>query len=109
MSPVVNNKPYSYDERSLPYVEDPSNYHKYKVVGDFTKIKEYISNCADTRTKTQIAAYITKYYDGDYNRLTAYRGEIAKIDGWGSGGGFQYEFPLEVEWLIKLGLLEEIR
>ena len=44
-SPVIDGKAFSYSERSLPYVEDVSNYHQYEVIGDFTKIEEYIKNC----------------------------------------------------------------
>lgn len=108
VSPIVNNKPYSYDMRSLPYIEDSSSYHRYQVVGDLTRIKEYVANCTDAKMKAQIDAYVTKYYSGDYNKLITYYGEIAKIEGWGSGGGFQYEFPMKIEWLIQLGLLKEI-
>ncbi len=108
VSPIVNNKPYSYDMRSLPYIEDSSSYHKYQVVGDLTKIKVYVANCTDTKMKAQIDAYVTKYYNGDYSKLNTYYGKIAKIEGWGSGGGFQYEFPMKIEWLIQLGLLKEI-
>ncbi|MCY1714745.1 hypothetical protein [Caproiciproducens galactitolivorans] len=36
-------------------------------------------------------------------------GEIAKVDGWGIGGGTQYEFPVKVEYLERLGLLKELK
>lgn len=108
-SPVINGISYSYTERSLPYVEDLSNYHQYEVVGDFSKIKEYVNNCSDVKLKTQIDAAVTKYYDGDYNKLISYKGEIAGIEGWGNGGGIQYEFPLTVDQLERLGLLKEIK
>ena len=84
------------------------NYHKYQVVGDFTKIRQYIANCTDEKVKAQIDAYVIKNFNGDYNKLIIYYGEIAKIDSWGSGGGIQYEFPINVEWLIKVGMLKEI-
>ncbi len=108
-SPVINGKSYSYTERSLPYVEDLSNYHQYEVVGDFSKLEEYINNCSDIKLKTQIDAAVTKYYDGDYSKLISYKGEIAEIKGWGTGGGIQYEFSLTVDQLEGLKLLKEIK
>ena len=108
-SPVVNEKSFEYTQRSLPYVEDLSNYHQYKVVGDFTKIEEYVNNCADINLKTQIDAIVTKYYDGDYSQLLSYKGKAAAVEGWGAGGAIQYEFSLTVEQLEKLGLLKEIK
>lgn len=107
-SPVNDNKPYSYTQRALPFVENPSNYHRYKIKGDFTKIQDYVSNCSDAKTKEDIDAYVTTYYNGDYRKLVSYFGEIASIKGWGEGGGIQYELPLKIKWLIRIGLLEEI-
>lgn len=108
-SPIIEGKTYSYTERSLPYVEDLSNYHKYEVVVDFNKLEDYVKNCSDIKLKTQIDAAVTKYYDGDYSKLVSYKGEIAGIKGWGTEGGIQYEFPITVDQLEKLGLLREIK
>ena len=108
-SPIINGQPYSYTQRSLPYVEDLSNYHQYEVIGDFNKIEEYVKNCSDIKLKTQIDAGVTKYYDGNYSKVVSYKGEIAKIEGWGIGGGIQYEFPIIVDQLERLGLLKEIK
>ena len=108
-SPVVNGKSFEYTQRSLPYVEDLSNYHQYEVIGDFTKLEEYVNNCMDVKLKNQIDATVTKYYDGDYSKLLSYKGEVASVDGWGTGGGTQYEFSLTVEQLEKLGLLKEVK
>lgn len=38
-SPIIDGKSFEYTERSLPYVENLSNYHKYKVIGDFLKLR----------------------------------------------------------------------
>ncbi len=108
-SPIIDGKPYSYTERSLPYVEDLSNYHQYEVMGDFSKLEDYVKNCSDIKLKTQIDAAVTKYYDGDYSKLISYKGEIAGIKSWGTGGGIQYEFSLTVDQLERLGLLKEIK
>lgn len=108
-SPVINRKSFSYTERSLPYVEDLSNYHQYEVMGDFTKIKEYVDKCTDIKLKTKIETTVRKYYKGDYSRLVSYKGNAAAVKGWGKGGAIQYEFSLTVEQLEGLGLLKEIK
>ncbi len=104
---VINEKSYTYVKCSLSYVEDLSNYHQYEVIGDFSKIQEYVNNCTDIKLKTQIDATVNKYYNGDYSKLVSYRGEIAKVDGWGTGGVIQYEFSLTVDQLERLDLLRK--
>ena len=107
-SPIIDGKSFEYTERSLPYVENLSNYHKYKVIGDFSKIEEYVKNCPDAKLKAQVEAIVKKYYKGDYSRLATYKGEAAAVEGWGKGGAIQYELSLTVEQLERLGLLREI-
>ncbi|GKX30765.1 hypothetical protein SH1V18_32450 [Vallitalea longa] len=107
-SPVIDGNSYSYTERSLPYVEDLSNYHQYEVTGNFNEIEKYVSNCPDVELKTQIDALVTTYYNDDYSKLLVYKGEAAKIDGWGAGRAIQYELPLTVDQLIQIGLLKEL-
>ncbi|MFX3617456.1 MAG: glycohydrolase toxin TNT-related protein [Sporolactobacillus sp.] len=88
-------------------MKDSSKYHKYEVIGDLNRIEKYINNCKDTGLKKAIDAQVSKYYGGDYKNLVSYRGEIAP--GFNSvGGGLQYELPLPVKWLEKLGILKEI-
>ena len=106
-SPIIDGKSFEYTERSLPYVENLSNYHKYKVIGDFSKIEEYVKNCPDAKLKAQVEAIVKKYYKGDYSRLASYKGKAA-VEGWGKGGAIQYELSLTVEQLERLGLLREI-
>lgn len=89
-SPIIDGKPYSYTERSLPYVEDLSNYHQYEVVGDFNKLEEYVKNCKDVNVKNDVEDIINLYFSGDYNKVIAYKGEIAGIKGWGTGGGIHH-------------------
>lgn len=108
-SPVINGEAYSYTERSLPYVEDLSNYHQYEVIGDFNKLEEYVNNCKDINLKNEIEDIVNLYFSGDYNKVTAYKGEIAGIEGWGIGGGIQYELPITVDLLERLGLLKELK
>ena len=107
-SPIIDGKSFEYTERSLPYVEKLSNYHKYKVIGDFSKIEEYVKNCPDAKLKAQVEAIVKKYYKGDYSRLASYKGEAAAVEGWGKGGAIQYDLSLTVEQLERLGLLREI-
>ena len=102
-SPIIDGKSFEYTERSLPYVENLSNYHKYKVIGDFSKIEEYVKNCPDAKLKAQVEAIVKKYYKGDYSRLASYKGEAAAVEGWGKGGAIQYELSLTVEQLERLG------
>lgn len=108
-SPIIDGKSFEYTERSLPYVENLSNYHKYEVIGDFSKIEEYVKNCPDAKLKVKIDATVTAYYDGDYSKLVSYKGEAATVEGWGKGGAIQYEISLTVEQLEGLGLLREIK
>ena len=82
-SPIIDGKSFEYTERSLPYVENLSNYHKYEVIGDFSKIEEYVKNCPDAKLKAQVEAIVKKYYKGDYSRLASYKGEAAAVEGWG--------------------------
>lgn len=86
-----------------------SNYHKYEVIGDFSKIKEYVNNCTDVRLKAEIEKTVNAYYAGDYSKLLSYKGKAAAVDDWGTGGSIQYEFSLTVEQLERLGLLREIK
>ncbi|WP_339362091.1 TNT domain-containing protein [Vallitalea maricola] len=106
-SPVIDGKPYNYDQRSLPYIEDSSKYHQYKVEGDFNNIKKYYDECTDQRLKTKIDAYMKKY-KLTFDKLKVQKGNIAR--GFGStGGGIQYELPLPVDMLIELKILFEIK
>ena len=103
-SPVIDGTPYSYDQRSLPFVEDASKYHQYKVTGEYEDIQSYIDNCTDLDLKADIEAYI-QLYDV---KLDVYKGRIA--GGFGvPGGGIQYQFPLPVDMLEDLGYLKYIK
>jgi hypothetical protein len=106
-TPIKNNKPCSYDQRSLPYLEDVTQYHSYTVIGDFSKLEQYVNSCSNANLKNEIYEYVDVYYGGDFNKITIYKGEIAGIVGWGSGGGIQYELPFAVEWLEAIGILQK--
>lgn len=104
-SPVPQGGPYSYDQRSLPYAEDPAHYHQYKFSGDMNDIQFYV-NKAPQPVASKIEAYMEKW-DLSWSDLKVQRGSIA--EGFGSkGGGVQYELPLPIEYLLELGILKEI-
>jgi hypothetical protein len=106
-SPVIENKPFNYEQRSLPYIEDPSKYHQYKVKDGFIDFKTSIETCTDPKTKIKIDAYMKKYRI-TYDDLNVQAGEIAS--GFGSaGGGIQYELPLPVNMLEDLNIIEKIK
>ena len=107
-SPVLNGKPFLYDHRALPYLEDVSQYHQYKVIGDFSRLKDYVNNCTDINLKNDIIEYVDTFYGGDFNKVVVYYGKIAPVNGWGTGGGLQFKMPMKVEWLIQLKLLQKI-
>ncbi len=67
-----------------------------------------MENCEDANLKTEVDGAIDYYCNGNYDEAIPYQGEVAAVDGWGAGGGLQYEFPIKIEWLIKLGLLKEV-
>jgi hypothetical protein len=104
--PVKDGKPYSYNKRSLPFVEDATQYHQYKVIGDFRNIKHYIDNCIDSDVKAIVKDYLNVNNITD-EQLAVYQGEIASAFN-SSGGGIQYQFPLPINLLTGLGLLEKI-
>lgn len=108
-SPMGASGPYSYEERSLPYVEDQSSYHQYRVTGDISRLEEYVDACRsqDAATAAWIDHMVDQYYQGDIHNMVVYRGEVAPAFGH-RGGGIQYEFPLSIEILCKLGILQEI-
>ena len=99
----VDGEPYTYEQRSLPFVEESGQYHQYKVTGDFNKIEQYFNQSKDINLKEAVSAYMKKY-KLSFEDLKTFRGEIAS--GFGSiGGGKQYELPLPGDMLEKLGLI----
>ncbi|WP_144550360.1 T7SS effector LXG polymorphic toxin [Peribacillus simplex] len=103
-SPVIDGKPYSYEQRSLPYLEDTSKYHQYKITGDFSKMESYINNCPNKGLKAAIEGYMKKY-SLKFDDLVIQKGDIAP--GFGSvGGGIQYQLPLPAKLLEDLGMIK---
>lgn len=106
VSPIIDGKPFAYNQRSLPYVEDIRQYHQYEVIGDFSKIDVYINN-AKAPIKSEVYKYLDKY-DLDIDDLVNYKGEIAVIKEWNSATdcGIQYELCLPIDLLKKLKLIK---
>ncbi|MFD9627528.1 T7SS effector LXG polymorphic toxin [Peribacillus muralis] len=103
-SPVIDGKPYSYEQRSLPYLEDTSKYHQYKITGDFSKMESYINNCPNKGLKAAVEGYMKKY-SLKFDDLVIQKGDIAP--GFGSiGGGIQYQLPLPAKLLEDLGMIK---
>ncbi|GAA4480875.1 glycohydrolase toxin TNT-related protein [Microbacterium panaciterrae] len=103
-SPVPEGGPYSYDQRSLPYAENPNHYHQYEVTGDLGDLKGAYDR-APQSVKDDLAQ---NGFDPKYLGSQGYRGDIA--GGFGStGGGVQVQLPLAVDVLEKLGLVKEVR
>lgn len=105
-SPVPETGPYTYDQRSLPYLEDPAQYHQYRVIGDFSEIERYY-DAAPESVRADVDR-IMRRFDSSFEDLgRASQGDIAA--GFGAhGGGRQVEMPTTVELLKRLGLIEEI-
>ena len=105
VSPVVDGKAYSYDERSLPYVQDEASKHTYVEVGNLNDLAGdiYKSSLSDAR-KSELLAELTK------NGGVAFEGEISEVPAFGNngkGGGIQVELPLSIDELLEIGTLVE--
>ncbi|MDB1953174.1 MULTISPECIES: glycohydrolase toxin TNT-related protein [Clostridium] len=108
ISPVIYGKPYSYDNRSLPYIDDLSKYHQYELTDDLSKLSDYIRNCTDKELVQDINDFMVYKKIKSYDDLISYKGEIAS--GFGSiGGGIQYQLPLPLDILEELGFLKTIK
>ncbi len=107
--PVVDGKSYSYSQRSLPYLQDPRQYHQYVVTGDFMQIEQYVNDCKDIGLRTEIQNRVSTTYGGDYYKLLPLKGPVAGVEGWGIGGAEQWKFNLSINDLMQLGLLKQIR
>uniref|UniRef100_UPI0012BB8194 TNT domain-containing protein n=1 Tax=Streptococcus equinus TaxID=1335 RepID=UPI0012BB8194 len=106
-SPIINGKPFTYDQRSLPYIEDLTKYHQYEVTGDFSRIKEYVDRLSDNILKEKLYDDVLVFYGGDWSKVTTQSGRIAPAFGY-SGGGIQWQLPFSVDELQKLGLIKEV-
>ncbi len=96
-----------YEQRALPYLDNKNAYHQYKITRNFNELSEVIKNCKDKDLVEMINAD-TLRYGINLDNLKTYGGEIAPAFD-AIGGGTQWQLPLSVDYLIKLGFLKEIK
>lgn len=99
-SPILNDKPFSYEKRSLPFIEDSRQYHVYEI--QFDSILEAIYNIKDSRARN--------YFLNKYQQSTTIfsKGTIAPAFNQ-PGGGIQYEFGFLISELLQINYLKEIK
>ena len=103
---LKDGKPYGYNNRSLPFVEDPRQYHRYMIKRDFSDLEEAIEH-SDPETKDMVNTYLQRKGISPAS-LKAEKGKIAS--GFGSeGGGVQVKMPLPIELMEKLGFIQEVK
>ncbi len=109
-SPVLEDGPFPYEERALPYLEDEHQYHRYEVIGDLGDLRgAYDALDPDAQSiAAQLLAERGRSVD-DLASMKTLQGEIAGSARFASpGGGIQIKLPLPVETLEVLGLLREL-
>ena len=106
-SPIIDGMSIPYEQRSLPYLDNKNAYHQYEITRDFNELSEVIKNCKDKDLVELINADALRY-GIDLDNLKTYGGEIAPAFD-AIGGGTQFQLPLSVDYLIKLGFLKEIK
>ncbi|MFJ4166173.1 glycohydrolase toxin TNT-related protein [Microbacterium sp. NPDC089698] len=100
-SPVPENGPYSYDQRSLPYVENPNHYHQYEFADDLDSVRSRYD-----QAPPEVQAKVDELIDKGYYQFGQQAGRGPIAEGFGShGGGTQIELPLPVDVLVDLGVL----
>lgn len=105
-SPVdKTGKGCDYEQRALPYIENPNAYHQYEVLEDFKELQNRIKNCQDQGLINDIRGYME--YKGMTDKdLIPYQGEIAGHKPFESnGGGVQIQLPLPITLLEGLGMI----
>ena len=102
-SPIIDGKPYAYNQRSLPFVEDMRQYHVYEV--QYDSILEAINNI---KSETKRNAFLDDYYDFINNdeSFIFRKGQIAPAFEQ-IGGGIQFEFGFSIKQLINMGYIIE--
>ena len=98
-SPIVDGKPYTYEQRSLPFVEDSRQYHVYEV--QYDSILEAINNISDARLRN---IYLKRYGKSNFHFR---KGKIAPAFNQ-TGGGIQYEYEFKISDLLKMKYLREV-
>ena len=103
VSPIIDGKPYSYEQRSLPFVEDARQYHVYEV--QYDSIFECINNIKDEKIRMALLSeYKTIAFSNE--KFIFSSSKIAPAFNQ-QGGGIQYEFGFNIKTLLKIGYLKE--
>lgn len=104
VSPIIDGKPYAYEQRSLPFVEDSRQYHVYEV--QFDSIFECINSIKDEKLRIALLSeYKTIAFSNE--KFIFSSSKIAPAFNQ-QGGGIQYEFGFTIKTLLKIGYLKEI-
>jgi hypothetical protein len=99
----VGAAPEPYGARSLPWVEDADQYHRYEALQDLTpaNIDAAVQRMPPGPDRREIEIAIKRY------GVTTETGPIAPAF-TEPGGGTQYKLPMTPEYLIELGLIKEV-
>ena len=116
-----NGRPYEFEKRALPYIDNPLSYHKYVVKKDITSdsVLQAIMRIDDeviikgiikgiSRLRTQVNATKEDLCKSDF---VMYEGKIQpafSLDVAEGDEGVQIKLPILLSYLIEFGFVEEI-
>lgn len=107
--PIIDGKPFSYEQRALPYAPGTKKYHQYRVIKEITpeNIRKGMRKLSEDDKQTLIDAM--EEHGFNIEDMTKFKiGPIQK--GFNSvEGGIQIKAATTVEMYEKLGLIEEIK
>ncbi|MEV7609783.1 hypothetical protein AB0N61_09895 [Microbacterium sp. NPDC089320] len=102
---VENGQPAPYAERSLPWVENPSAYHQFAVIGDCAHVRAAYERSDDSALRRDLEDLVEiGYYRWDE---PIYSGRVAPAFGE-PGGATQLVLPLPLTFYLRLGLIREL-
>lgn len=102
---VENGQPAAYPERSLPWVENPSAYHQFIVIGDCVHVRAAYERSGDAALRRDLDDLVDiGYYRWDE---PIYSGRVAPAFGE-PGGATQLVLPLPLSFYLRLGVVREL-
>ncbi|MEV8175128.1 hypothetical protein [Microbacterium sp. NPDC079176] len=102
---VENGQPAAYPERSLPWVENPSAYHQFIVLGDCVHVRAAYERSGDAALRRDLDDLVDiGYYRWDE---PIYSGRVAPAFGE-PGGATQLVLPLPLSFYLRLGVVREL-
>lgn len=109
VSPVIDGKPFAYEQRAIPYAPGTKKYHQYRVKEDITLeiIEDRIEKLSTDELNDLYKAMNTHHF----NEEDMANFKIGPIqEGFNSvEGGIQIQAATTMEMYEMLGLLEEIK